>query len=88
MPEYTTRRVVIEGVWPQVDGGRFPIKRTVGDTVTVSADIFADGHDSIGCVLRHRAPGSKAWVNVPMEFVVNDRWQASFVVDEIGVWSY
>jgi starch synthase (maltosyl-transferring) len=27
------RRVQIEGVSPEIDGGRFPIKRTVGEGV-------------------------------------------------------
>src|SRR6266550_2895661 len=48
------RRVVIEAVMPEVDGGRFPAKRTVGETVTVEADIFADGHDALGALLRYR----------------------------------
>ena len=38
-------RIVIEGVTPEIDGGRFPIKRIIGDKVAVEADIFADGHD-------------------------------------------
>ena len=41
------RRIVIESVAPEVDGGRFPIKRTPGETVTVEADVFADGHDIV-----------------------------------------
>ena len=45
MPLPDRRRVVIEGIRPQVDGGRFPIKRVVGDEVLVEADVFADGHD-------------------------------------------
>ena len=53
------RRVVIERVWPEIDAGRFPIKRTVGEQVTVSADIFADGHHLLAGVLRYRhLPGS------------------------------
>ncbi|TMA13871.1 MAG: DUF3416 domain-containing protein, partial [Deltaproteobacteria bacterium] len=43
------RRVVIEGVRPEIDGGRFPIKRAIGEKVIVEADIFADGHDSLSC---------------------------------------
>jgi starch synthase (maltosyl-transferring) len=35
-------RVVIEGVKPEIDGGRFPIKRIIGDKVIVEADIFAE----------------------------------------------
>jgi starch synthase (maltosyl-transferring) len=48
------RRVVIEHVRPEIDGGRFAIKRTVGERVDVSANIFADGHDVIAAVLRDR----------------------------------
>ncbi|MGH8512560.1 MAG: maltotransferase domain-containing protein, partial [Gammaproteobacteria bacterium] len=47
-------RVVIERVAPEIDAGRFPIKRTVGEIVCVEADVFADGHDSVACVLQYR----------------------------------
>ncbi len=50
-------RVIVERVWPQIDGGRFPIKRTIGERVTVSADIFADGHDLLAGVVRYRYRG-------------------------------
>jgi starch synthase (maltosyl-transferring) len=49
------RRVIIEGVKPEVDCGRFPIKRTVGEPVVVEADIYADGHDAVSCILLDRA---------------------------------
>jgi starch synthase (maltosyl-transferring) len=52
-----TGRVIVERVWPEIDGGRFPIKRTVGERVTVSADIFADGHDLIAGVVKYRYRG-------------------------------
>src|SRR5678816_471104 len=51
---HARRRVVIERVWPEIDTGRFPIKRTVGEQVTVSADIFADGHDVLAGVVKYR----------------------------------
>src|SRR5437773_7396820 len=47
-------RVIVEHVWPEIDGGRFPIKRTVGEHVTVSADVFADGHDLVAGVVKYR----------------------------------
>jgi len=58
---HDTGRVIVERVWPDIDGGRFPIKRTVGERVTVTADIFADGHDLIAGVVRYRhlPPGPK-----------------------------
>ncbi|HEX2644103.1 MAG TPA: alpha-1,4-glucan--maltose-1-phosphate maltosyltransferase [Thermoanaerobaculia bacterium] len=86
------RRVIIEGVAPEIDGGRFPIKRTVGERVVVEADAFTDGHDAITCRLAWRPesePGSKVlWREVPMQALVNDRWRASFTVNEAGRWLY
>ena len=52
------RRVIIENVVPAVDHGRFPIKRTVGESVTVEISAFADGHDQIACRLCHRKDGN------------------------------
>ncbi len=77
-------RVVIDRVRPEVDGGRFPIKRTVGEQVVVKADVFADGHDVIRCVVRHRPEGTDKWTEVPMEASYNDLWQASFTVSALG----
>ena len=82
------QRVVIEGVRPQVDGGRFPIKRTVGETVVVEADAFADGHDVVCCVLRFRRQETDAWQEAAMQTLGNDRWRGSFTVAEIGVYDY
>ena len=80
--------VVIENVEPQVDGGRFPIKRTPGETVVVEADIFTDGHDSLRCLLRHRRAGAREWLETPMEALGNDRWRGEFVVTELGRYEY
>jgi starch synthase (maltosyl-transferring) len=82
------KRVIIEGVTPEIDGGRFPIKRTVGDTVTVEADVFTDGHDSLSCVLQYRRAGETVWREVPMRFLVNDRWRGEFQVLELGRYEY
>jgi hypothetical protein len=54
-PETGRQRVMVERVAPEIDAGRFPIKRTVGEDVVVSADLFADGHDLVAGVLRYRA---------------------------------
>src|SRR5687767_157497 len=72
------QRVIIERVEPEIDGGRFPIKRTVGEKVVVEADIFADGHDVLSAVVRF---GDK---EIPMKPLVNDRWRGEFVVQELG----
>ena len=81
-------RIVIEGVKPEIDGGQFPIKRIIGDKVVVEADIFADGHDVLLAVLLYRRESDTNWTEVPMEFLVNDRWRESFVVTEIGHYRY
>ena len=82
------RRVVIEGVYPEIDAGRFPIKRTVGEEVEVEADVFADGHDALSAVLLFRWAGDPEWSQVPMEELVNDRWQARFPVTRLGLYRY
>lgn len=82
------QRVAIEGVRPEVDRGRFPIKRTVGEEVVVEADAFADGHDALTVVLRYRPGTTQHWTDVPMKLLGNDRWRASFSVTLIGRWHY
>jgi starch synthase (maltosyl-transferring) len=82
------RRVVIESVTPEIDSGQFPAKRTVGERVTVEADVFADGHDALACVLRWRHESSQLWSDVPMVPVVNDRWRGEFMVSELGRYYY
>ena len=81
-------RVVIEGVTPELDGGRFPVKRVVGETVTVGADVFAEGHDRLAAMLRFRRAGDDAWQEAPMEPRVNDRWEATFTVTHLGTYEY
>lgn len=81
-------RTVIERVKPEVDGGRFPIKRCSGEQVMVEADVFSDGHDALRCLLLHREAGSETWQEVPMRKLGNDRWQGSFNVSAIGRHQY
>jgi starch synthase (maltosyl-transferring) len=81
-------RVVIEGVKPEVDGGRFPAKRVVGDRVTVEADAFADGHDVIVCRLLYRHESETDWSEAAMLPLGNDRWRGEFTVPRIGRYRY
>jgi Domain of unknown function (DUF3416) len=78
------RRAVIERVSPEIDAGRFPIKRVSGETVRVEADIFADGHDTLCAVLKFRPGAALEWSEIRMEPLINDRWQASFLVAALG----
>ncbi len=81
-------RVIIEGVQPEIEGGRFPIKRSVGETVSVEADIFADSHDVISAVLLYRKETDIGWKGIFMKSLSNDRWRGSFRVEETGRYFY
>ncbi|MGH9397544.1 MAG: maltotransferase domain-containing protein [Terriglobia bacterium] len=81
-------RVAITTVSPQIEDGRFPIKRVVGDSVTVTADIFADGHDLLTAVLRHRKIGQDDWLESSMHALGNDSWTGEFIVLTPGIYEY
>jgi starch synthase (maltosyl-transferring) len=81
-------RVVIEHVQPEIDGGRFPVKRVVGEPVVVEADIFADGHDEISGQILYRRAGERSWQRTPVERSGNDRWRGEFVVTGVGRYEY
>ena len=81
-------RVVIEDVSPQVDGGRHPARKVKGDTVTVRAAIFADGHDHLAARVQYRHKSEKRWRTVPMAELGNDVWSADFAVDQLGMWEF
>ncbi len=79
-------RLVIEDLSPRVEGGggRFPVKRVVGDMVTVEATIFADGHEQLAAELLWRAADAAEWTRVPMVQLPNDRWRANFPLTRLG----
>jgi starch synthase (maltosyl-transferring) len=78
----------IEDVYPLIDGGRFPVKRIVGERVEVWADVYRDGHDQIACALVWRLETDREWQRVPMTLDVNDRWGGSFVPEMPGRYVY
>ena len=82
------RRVAIDRTSPEVDGGRFAVKRLLGDEVVVWADIVCDGHDELDCRLHVRHGETGQWTVVPMECDGNDRWRATFTADRLGLWQY
>ncbi len=85
-------RIQIERTEPIVDCGRYPVKRTVGETVAVQADVFRDGHEVLRAVVRSRGPGGRRWREAPMEPIDHDsggnRWAGSFAVDACGPWQF
>lgn len=82
------RRVAIDRVGPEVDGGRFPVKRLLGDEVAVEADIVCDGHDELECRLLVRHGDTGQWTETPMACLGNDLWRATFTADRLGLWQY
>jgi starch synthase (maltosyl-transferring) len=82
LPEGLARRVWIRNLRPRVGDGEFAVKRTVGETVEVTADIICDGHDTLAAVVRYKPVAAEDWREVPMVPKSNDAWCASFTVDE------
>ncbi|HJU67996.1 MAG TPA: alpha-1,4-glucan--maltose-1-phosphate maltosyltransferase [Gemmatimonadaceae bacterium] len=81
--------IVIERVRPEVDAGRFPAKRLVGEACVVSADIFKDGHDQLAARVRYRCPGEGEWAYVAMPYDSDaDRWAGAFLLDRVGEWRF
>ena len=81
--------VVIECVEPELDGGRYPAKRIVGDTVVVRADILKDGHDLLDARIRYGGPADAEWRSAPMYYDPNaDEWSGTFLVDRAGRWLF
>ncbi len=88
LPREGRKRVAIEHVTPELDGGEFPVKRIVGDAVEVEADVFADGTAGVAARLCYHPAGRKTWDEIPMEPVGNDRWRVTFAVTETGRFRY
>jgi starch synthase (maltosyl-transferring) len=84
-PTEGRRRVVIEEIQPSIDAGRYPVKRIVGDTVTVTAAIFSDGHDHVAARLLYRHASTKKWQTAPFTALPNDLWSATFPIEAIGL---
>jgi len=81
-------RIQIQNVWPSLDCGRYPVKRTAGDQVEVWADVFRDGHEIVRAAVRYRRVGSRSWRQVEMEHHQADRWRGVFEPDALGRWQF
>ena len=88
IPKTTPPRIQIQEVKPQVDCGRYALKRTVGESIEVTARIFRDGHETLGAAIRHRGPDSTRWAEAPLEPIGNDVWVGSFDVKRPGLWCF
>lgn len=79
---------VIENIRPSIEGGRFMIKREPGDSVTIQADIFRQGHEKYDAAILYKHSSQKKWKQVPMKFIENDLWEGHFIVQNIGFYEY
>jgi len=78
------KTVVIENLWPQIEGGLYPIKKIPGESVEVFADIFKEGHDVVLAMVKWRTTGTKKWQESPMTHLGQDRWRGSFPAGPVG----
>jgi starch synthase (maltosyl-transferring) len=80
-------RIVIEHVSPAVEGGLFPAKTSVGDTVPFEVDVFTDGHDlpAARVMVRHEDADRR---EAPMVPLGNDHWRADTAIVEQGTYRF
>ncbi|HEY5059363.1 MAG TPA: alpha-1,4-glucan--maltose-1-phosphate maltosyltransferase [Gaiellaceae bacterium] len=90
LPKSSSRpaRTQIENLWPVLDCGRYPVKRSLGQPVAVWADIFRDGHEILGAEVKYRPAGARRWLRTAMENETADRWNAVFRPAELGRWEF
>ncbi len=81
-------RVIIEGIDPIIDGGKYSAKRTVGSVFRVEADLVSDGHDKLAGYLKIKHKSARTWQKIPLQFIMNDRWYAEVTVEKQGFYSY
>ncbi len=82
------QRVIIHSVSPEVERGRYPIKRTVGERINVTCIAFGDGHDHVRAAIRYKHSDARDWSDVLMDDLGNDHWSATFIVTERGYYQY
>ncbi|MCX3060154.1 alpha-1,4-glucan--maltose-1-phosphate maltosyltransferase [Streptomyces beihaiensis] len=85
-----TDRIPVRDVRPQVRGGARPVKAVTGETLTVSATVFREGHGVVGANVVLRDPLGRPGPWTPMTLVDpdTDRWEATVVMGAEGAWTY
>jgi starch synthase (maltosyl-transferring) len=82
------KRVVIANVSPQVEEGKYPARRVIGESIDFSADIFGDGHDVVAAAVIYKHETDQEWSWQPMQFIANDRWEISWTPEKEGFYQY
>ena len=84
VPDAAPPSLVVRHLTPAVEGGRYAVKRLLGDALRVGADLFKDGHDTLAGSVRVRGPGERRFAEVPLMPLGNDRHGGRFTVDRPG----
>lgn len=82
------QRVTIEKVLPEVDNGKYPIKRVPGERVNVKAHIISDGHDEKTAFLYYCHASDKTWQQKELLLQYNDEWIGDFKIEKEGAYFY
>ncbi|SHH49930.1 alpha-1,4-glucan--maltose-1-phosphate maltosyltransferase [Winogradskyella jejuensis] len=82
------KRVVIDYVSPQINDGKFFIKRIVNEVINIDAHVLVDGHDVIAASVLYKHEKERSWKETRMALINNDEWKASFTVEKQGFYSY
>ena len=84
-PEKT---LIIENLFPELDDGRYAIKREIGENLDVFADVYKEGHDPVSPFLKFRHYKDKVWKKVPMTLISDHRYKGSFQLQKLGKYEY
>jgi starch synthase (maltosyl-transferring) len=88
-PQTPIERIPVQDIRPLVDGGKRPAKAVVGETFTVQATVFREGHDAVNASVVLRSPdGKETWVPMVCTNPGLNAWEAPVTPDQIGLWSY
>ncbi len=81
-------KITITKVEPEIDGGRYPVKRESDRAFEVYADIISSASVKAWLKYRKKDPGGSEWERVPMEPIGAGRWKGGFSPWAIGAYQY
>ncbi len=82
-------RIPVTDVAPLVEHGRYPVKATIGEPVTISANVFREGHDLLGAGVVLTDPEGRDRPLTYMEKTDEpDAYVATAAPDAQGAWTY